>query len=101
MLAVVEETIKRFSEKMLNKEMTQSIVEQFGANSSDTGSTAVQIALLNQRIREVSAHLKSFPKDFHSRHGLIKMVGRRKRFLTYLRRTDKALYDSLAERLEV
>lgn len=86
---------------MLNKEMTTSIVEQFGANSTDTGSTQVQIALLNQRIRQVSGHLKSFPKDYHSRHGLIKMVGRRKRFLTYLRRTDKALYDKLAGQLEV
>lgn len=81
--------------------MTTSIVEQFGANSTDTGSTQVQIALLNQRIRQVSGHLKSFPKDYHSRHGLIKMVGRRKRFLTYLRRTDKALYDKLAGQLEV
>lgn len=86
---------------MLTKDMTQSIVEQFGSNAVDTGSTAVQIALLNQRIRQVSLHLKSFPKDFHSRHGLIKMVGNRKRFLIYLRRTDKALYDKLAEQLEV
>jgi small subunit ribosomal protein S15 len=86
---------------MLSKDMTQSIVEQFGSNATDTGSTAVQIGLLNQRIRQISLHLKSFPKDFHSRHGLIKMVGRRKRFLTYLRRTDKALYDKLATQLEV
>jgi len=86
---------------MLSKDMTQSIVEQFGSNATDTGSTAVQIGLLNQRIRQISLHLKSFPKDFHSRHGLIKMVGRRKRFLTYLRRTDKAMYDKLAEQLQV
>ena len=86
---------------MLNKELTQSIVEQFGSNAADTGSTAVQIGLLNERIRQVSLHLKSFPKDFHSRHGLIKMVGNRKRFLTYLRRTDKMLYDKLAEQLKV
>ncbi len=86
---------------MLNKEMTLSIVEQFGANAADTGAPAVQIGLLNARIRQISGHLKSFPKDFHSRHGLIKMVGRRKRFLTYLRRTDPALYDKLAEQLEV
>lgn len=86
---------------MLHKDTKQSIVEQFGSNAADTGSTAVQIALINERIRQVSLHLKSFPKDFHSRHGLIKMVGNRKRFLTYLRRTDKALYDKLAEQLQV
>lgn len=65
---------------MLDKNVKQSIVEQFGANASDTGSAAVQVGLLNARIRKVSEHLKVFPKDFHSRHGLIKMVGQEKDF---------------------
>lgn len=86
---------------MLEKSVKTSIVEQFGANSSDTGSAAVQVGLLNERIRKVSGHLKVFPKDFHSRHGLIKMVGQRKRFLTYLRRTNAALFAKLGKQLEV
>lgn len=86
---------------MLDKSVKASIIAQFGANASDTGSAAVQIALLNERIRKVSLHLKGFPKDFHSRHGLIKMVGERKRFLTYLRRSNASLYAELAKKLEV
>jgi len=86
---------------MLNKEVVASIVEQFGSNSADTGSSAVQIALLNARIRKVSGHLKLFPKDKHSRYGLIKMVGERKRFLAYLNRTDRELYLKLADKLAV
>lgn len=86
---------------MLDKNVKQSIVEQFGANASDTGSAAVQVGLLNARIRKVSEHLKVFPKDFHSRHGLIKMVGQRKRFLTYLRNSNPSLYAELGKKLEV
>lgn len=86
---------------MLEKSVKQAVVAQFGANSFDTGSAAVQIGLLNERIRKVSGHLKDFPKDFHSRHGLIKMVGQRKRFLTYLRNSNPSLYAELAKKLEV
>ena len=86
---------------MLEKSVKASIVEQFGANASDTGSAAVQVGLLNERIRKVSGHLKVFPKDFHSRHGLIKMVGQRKRFLTYLKRTNASLFAELGKKLDV
>jgi small subunit ribosomal protein S15 len=86
---------------MLNKEVKLSIVEEFGSNSVDTGSPAVQIGLLTARIRKVSAHLKVFKKDNHSRYGLIKMVGQRKRFLTYLNRTNRELYIKLADKLTV
>jgi small subunit ribosomal protein S15 len=86
---------------MLNKEVVASIVEQFGANAADTGSPAVQVALLNARIRKVSEHLKSFKKDNHSRYGLIKMVGERKRFLAYLNRTNRELYLKLIDKLAV
>jgi small subunit ribosomal protein S15 len=86
---------------MINKEKVSEIVRAFGNNEKDTGSVQVQIALLNERIREIAAHLKSFPKDFHSRHGLLKLVGRRRRYLAYFARDNKELYDKFIDRLQV
>lgn len=76
-----------------------AIVEKFGNEPGDTGSPAVQIALLTARIEELREHFRDHPKDHHSRRGLLKMVGRRRRLLAYLRRTDLERYRSLIEEL--
>lgn len=85
---------------MMVKEVKDKIVAQFARFQGDTGSCEVQIALLSQRIREISAHLKSFPKDFHGRQGLLKLVGSRRSFLGYLKRTNAASHDKLIASLK-
>ena len=85
---------------MMIKQVKDKIVSQFARFQGDTGSSEVQIALLSQRIREISQHLKSFPKDFHSRQGLLKLVGSRRSFLTYLKRTNVAAHDKLVASLK-
>jgi small subunit ribosomal protein S15 len=83
----------------LTKEAKQEIVEKHGANNADTGSTKVQIALLTQRINDLTAHLRTHPKDHYSRRGLLKLVGRRRRFLTYLQKRDLEGYRALIKEL--
>ncbi|MFA5552470.1 MAG: 30S ribosomal protein S15 [Trueperaceae bacterium] len=70
------------------------VVGKYGKDEQDTGSTAVQVALLTKRIEELSQHLRAHKKDHHSRRGLLMMVGKRKRLLTYLEKTD---YDGYKE----
>ncbi len=70
-------------------------------HETDTGSPDVQVALLTQRIRQLTEHLKVNKKDHHTRYGLLKMVGRRGRLLRYLRRTDLERYEALIARLEI
>jgi small subunit ribosomal protein S15 len=74
---------------------TESLVEKYKQNAEDTGSTAVQIALLSERILELTEHLKEHRKDFDSRSGLLKLVGRRRRLLNYLISTDEETYGKL------
>jgi small subunit ribosomal protein S15 len=83
----------------LTKEAKQEIVEQHGASKSDTGSTKVQVALLTRRINDLTEHLRSHPKDHYSRRGLLKLVGRRRRFLTYLQKQDLEGYRALIKEL--
>ena len=83
----------------LTKEAKQEIVEKHGASNADTGSTKVQIALLTQRINDRTAHLRTHPKDHYSRRGLLKLVGRRRRFLTYLQKRDLEGYRALIKEL--
>jgi small subunit ribosomal protein S15 len=73
----------------------REVVERFGSDENDTGSTRVQIALLTRRINELSAHLKNNTKDHHGRRGLLVMVGKRKRLLAYLEKTDFEGYKQL------
>jgi small subunit ribosomal protein S15 len=77
----------------------REIIEQFRINENDTGSADVQIALLTDRIRYMTEHMKAEPSDFHSRYGLIAMVNRRNRLLKYLRREEPERYRSLIGRL--
>ena len=84
---------------MMNKEKKQQIIAEFGRNPQDTGSPEVQIALLTNRIAELTEHLKVNKKDHHSRRGLLKMVGQRRGLLAYLKKTDLEGYRNLIERL--
>jgi small subunit ribosomal protein S15 len=83
----------------LTKEVKEEIVLKHGAGKTDTGSTQVQIALLTQRINDLTEHLRSHPKDHYSRRGLLKLVGRRRRFLTYLQKRDLEGYRALIKEL--
>ena len=73
---------------MLNNEIKSKIIEKYAKSGSDTGSSEVQIGILSARIKQVNEHLKSFSKDNHSRRGLLKMVGKRRTFLNYLKKND-------------
>ncbi len=84
---------------MITKEKKQSVISEYKTHESDTGSPEVQVAILTERIRELTEHLKIHKKDFHSRRGLLKMVGSRRRLLVYLRKKDFNRYRSLIERL--
>ncbi len=79
----------------------QEIIKEFGKNESDTGSTEVQIALLTEKINHLTEHLRTHKKDFHSRLGLLKMVGRRKKLLSYLSKKDLEGYRNLIARLGI
>lgn len=83
----------------LSKEGKQAITERFGKDAQDTGSTAVQVAMLTQRINELSEHLQEHKKDHHGRRGLLTMVGKRKRLLSYLEKTDYEAYKALIAEL--
>jgi small subunit ribosomal protein S15 len=83
----------------LTQEQKTGIVGKFGRDEKDTGSTRVQIALLTQRISELTEHMKVHKHDHHSRRGLLKMVGRRRRLLTYMQRHDLEGYRALIKEL--
>jgi len=83
----------------LSKIEKDGIVEQFRVHPTDTGSPEVQVALLTNRINELTEHLKVHKHDEHSRRGLLKMVGQRRRHLAYLSRTDSERYKTLIGRL--
>ena len=83
----------------LTKEAKQEIISKHGRSDADTGSAQVQIALLTTRISELTEHLRSHPKDHYSRRGLLKLVGRRRRFLNYLQRNDLEGYRALIKEL--
>ena len=76
-----------------------TIIDEFRTHPNDPGSPEVQIALLTRRIQFLTEHFKSFKKDFHSRRGLLKLVGRRRRLLEYLKGKDITRYRQLVERL--
>lgn len=83
----------------VEKTKKQEIIEEFSRRENDQGSAPVQIALLTARIEELTGHFRDHPKDHHSRRGLLKMVGRRRRLLNYLRRTDLDRYRTVIEEL--
>ena len=83
----------------LTKEAKREVVAGHGKNDADTGSTQVQVALLSRRIDELTEHLRTHGKDHHSRRGLLKLVGRRRRLLDYLQKRDLEGYRSLIKEL--
>jgi len=83
----------------LTQERKAEIVTQFGENAQDTGNTRVQIALLTQRINDLTSHLREHSKDHHSRRGLLMLVGQRRRLLNYMQRSDLDGYRSLIREL--
>ena len=84
---------------MITKEKKAEIIAKYGKNEQDTGSTQVQVALLTERINELTEHLKEHNKDHHSRRGLLKMVGQRRGLLEYLKKNDINEYRALIEKL--
>ena len=83
----------------LTVEKKRELVERFGSGADDTGRTEVQIALLTERINELTEHLRAHGKDHHSRRGLLMLVGRRRRLLNYLQRHDLDRYRALVREL--
>ena len=86
---------------MLFKEEKSKIIKENKVNPSDTGSPEVQIALITNRINYLSEHFSTHKKDYHSRTGLMKMVGRRKRLLEYLKKQDVARYENVIKKLKL
>ncbi len=84
---------------VLSKENKDVVIEKFSSHEGDTGSPEVQIALLTERINGLTEHLKTHKKDHHSRRGLLKMVGKRRRLLTYLQDKEVNRYRSLVKEL--
>ena len=83
----------------LNKEQKTQVIAGVRTHASDTGSPEVQVAILSERISNLTEHFKGHAKDHHSRRGLLKLVGQRRRLLDYLKARDNKRYDSLIERL--
>lgn len=84
---------------MISKEKKTEVMNEYARCPGDTGSPEVQIAVLTERIKELNAHLSDHPKDFHSRRGLLKMVGQRRGLLGYLKKKDIERYRTLIARL--
>lgn len=84
---------------MLTKEKKQEIIKEYATKEGDTGSPEVQVAILTYRINDLNGHLKEHVKDYHSRRGLLKMVGQRRNLLKYLKEADIERYRALIARL--
>jgi small subunit ribosomal protein S15 len=86
---------------MIKKDKKKSLIEKFKQHPKDTGSTSVQVALLTDRINYLTDHLKKHKKDFHSRRGLLMLVGRRRRLINYLKKKDPKGYDEAVKGLNL
>jgi small subunit ribosomal protein S15 len=84
---------------MLTKEKKRNLIEEYATHKDDSGSPEVQVAILTEHINELSGHLRAHRHDFHSQRGLLKMVGRRRRLLAYLNKTDVQRYRTVIARL--
>lgn len=83
----------------ITAERKQELITQFGAKDGDTGSPEVQVAVLTERIKNLTDHLNQHKKDFHTRRGLISMVGKRRSLLDYLKRKEVARYENIVKEL--
>ena len=93
------DVLKKIEMSVLTKEKKASIFESFGGKATNTGSIEAQVALLTERILHISSHLKENKKDFSSNRGLMQLVGKRKRLLSYLSKTNLQGYRALIEKL--
>lgn len=84
---------------MLSKRQKQNAIKDYQRHETDTGSAEAQIGLLSKQIQALADHLKKHPKDHHSRRGLLMMVGKRRKFLQYLKREDERQYEKLTKKL--
>lgn len=85
----------------ISKERTAELMAEYGKNPQDSGSAEVQVAILTERIRNLTEHLKSHPKDHHTRRGLLMLVGRRRRLLVYIKNRDVLEYRELIKKLGI
>ncbi|MHB1303194.1 MAG: 30S ribosomal protein S15 [Acidiphilium sp.] len=85
----------------ITAERRQALIGEFASGANDTGSPEVQVALLSERISNLTDHLKTHAKDFHSRRGLLMLVGRRRRLLDYVKKQDVKRYEALIGRLNL
>ena len=85
----------------ISKERKAELIKQYGKNEQDSGSAAVQAAILTDRIRELTEHMKSHKKDFHTRRGLLMLVGKRRRLLSYIKGNDINEYRELIAKLGI
>ena len=83
----------------ITAERKQALIKEYAAGESDTGSPEVKVAILSERIKNLTEHLQTHAKDFHSRRGLLVMVGQRRRLLDYLKRKNAERYQELVKRL--
>jgi small subunit ribosomal protein S15 len=86
---------------MITKERKAELVKLYGKNENDSGSAAVQVAILTDRIRELTEHMKTHKKDFHTRRGLLMLVGKRRRLLSYIKKGDIEAYRTLIKSLGI
>lgn len=85
----------------ISKERTAELIAEYGKNASDSGSAEVQVAILTERIRNLTEHLKEHPKDHHTRRGLLMLVGKRRRLLVYIKNRDILEYRELIKKLGI
>lgn len=85
----------------MKREHKKKVITKHALHAKDTGSHKVQVAILTERIGELSKHLETHPKDNHSRRGLLMMVGKRRKLLNYLKNADKKNYEELLEKLDL
>ena len=86
---------------MITKEQKAELIKQYGKNEQDSGSAEVQVAILTARIKELTEHMKSHKKDFHTRRGLLMLVGKRRRLLSYIKGNDINEYRELIAKLGI
>ncbi|MDD5259740.1 MAG: 30S ribosomal protein S15 [bacterium] len=86
---------------VLPKEKKKEVIEKFKKSEKDTGSTEVQVALITERINQLTGHFKTHKKDHHSRQGLLKLVGQRRSLLDYLKKYDLMKYRAMLEKLDL
>jgi small subunit ribosomal protein S15 len=85
---------------MIAKEVKEQLIKKFGKQAGDNGSCEVQVALISERIRQISGHLKLFPKDAHSQRGLLMLVGQRRTFFRYIKKNNPKGHDALLKGLK-